>query len=42
MKKILEDERLSKLNQNQELTKHIASVRQHVIELSQKKYDDII
>lgn len=27
--------------QNQELTKHIASVRQHVIELSQKKYDDI-
>lgn len=24
-----------------ELTKHIASVRQHVIELSQKKYDDI-
>jgi DNA recombination protein RmuC len=27
--------------QKQELTKHIASVRQHVIELSQKKYDDI-
>ncbi|MDD4830239.1 MAG: DNA recombination protein RmuC [Bacteroidales bacterium] len=27
--------------QKLELTKHIASVRQHVIELSQKKYDDI-
>lgn len=27
--------------QRQELTKHIASVRQHVVELSQKKYDDI-
>ncbi|MFA6806114.1 MAG: DNA recombination protein RmuC [Bacteroidales bacterium] len=27
--------------QKQELTKHIASLRTHVIELSQKKYDDI-